>query len=204
MRQLAPGSGEGPHPVTMRNFRHLDRSESKRPIKRAGSGHSAYVLMGVRRRKGCIMAEHRCQAQPIVTQLGRRLACSPPLTLEKDVEIEHHVSFQHVIDGPGQLMCQYRQCLALAVFFLSAGQICLARRMAAEEQHRRFGEGPLEIGIADLRAGGAIPLPRRFLGAFDQAAIGHKILDPRETGDIMDLVEQDQTQNLANAGDGWE
>ena len=82
----------------------MDRSESRRPIKRAGSGQSAYVLMGVRRRNGCIIVEHGGQAEPIVTQLGRRLACSPPIALEKGVEIEHHSPFQHVIDRLGQLM----------------------------------------------------------------------------------------------------
>ena len=119
-------------------------------------------------------------------------------------QIEYHVAFQHIIDRPGQLMGQDRQRLALAVFFLQAGQILLARRIVAEEQHRRFGEGPLEIRIADLRAGGAVALPRRFLGALDQAAVGHEILDPREAGDIMHLVEQHQAQNLADAGDGLE
>ena len=90
------------------------------------------------------------------------------------------------------------------MFVLQAGQRLLAGKMVAEEEDRRFGERPREIRIAALRAGGALPLPRRFLGACAQAARGHKILDPRETGAIMDLVEQDQTQNLANAGDGWE
>jgi hypothetical protein len=118
VRQLASGSGEGQHTVTISNFRHLDRSGSRRPIKRAGSGHSAYGLMSVRRRNGCISAEHGCQARPWATQLDRRLACSPPLTLEKDVEIEHHVSFQHIIDCSGQLMRQDRQGRTLAVFFL--------------------------------------------------------------------------------------
>jgi hypothetical protein len=64
VRQLASGSGEGQHTVTISNFRLLDRSERRRPIKRTGSGHRAYVLMSVRRRKRCIMAEHGCQARP--------------------------------------------------------------------------------------------------------------------------------------------
>ncbi len=118
MRQLGPGSGEGQHTATIRNFHHMDRSESKRPIKRAGSGQSAYVLMSVRRRKRWTIAEHGCQAEPIVTQLGCRLACSPPLALEKCVVIEHYPPFQHVINRPGQLMSQDRQCLALPMFFL--------------------------------------------------------------------------------------
>ena len=96
----------------------MNRSESRRPIKRAGSGHSAYVLRSVRRRKPSLMTEHGCQAEPIVTQLGGRLACSPPLALEKLVPIERGRTFQHVIDRPGQLMRQDRQGLALALFFL--------------------------------------------------------------------------------------
>ena len=118
MRQLVPGSGEGQHTGTSGNFRHMTRSESKRPIKRAGSRHTAYVLPSVHRRTQSSMTEHGCQVQPIMTQLGRRLAYSPPLTLEKDVEIEHHVSFQHIIDGPSQFMRQDRQGLALAMFVL--------------------------------------------------------------------------------------
>jgi hypothetical protein len=78
MPQLVPGSGEGQHTITIRYFRHMARSESRRPIKRAGSGQSAYVLMGVRRRTGCIITEHDDQAAPMVTQLGCRLAYSPP------------------------------------------------------------------------------------------------------------------------------
>ena len=106
------------------------------------------------------ITKHLCQAEPIATQLGCRLACSPPLALEKGVTIEHHLPFQHVINGSGQLMGQDGQGLALPVLFLSAGEILLARRIVAEEQDGRFGEGPLEIRIANLRAGGAIPLAR--------------------------------------------
>ena len=68
-----------------------------------------------------------------MTQLGRRLAYSPPFTLEQDIEIEHHVSCQQRIDGSGQLMRQAGPRLALAVFVLEADQIFLARRMVAEE-----------------------------------------------------------------------
>jgi len=57
-------------------------------------------------------------------------------------------------------MSQDRQRLTLAVFVLSAGQRLVARRMGAQAQDRRFGEGPRERRMADLRAGGALPLPR--------------------------------------------
>ncbi len=73
--------------------------------------------------------------------------------------------------------------------------------MVAEAQDRRFGEGPRERRLADRRAGGAIPRPSRCLGACDQAAGGHTILDPWDAGDRMDLVAQHHTHNRAEAGD---
>lgn len=48
VRQLGSGAGEGQHTVTMRDFRYQVRSESRRPIKGAGSGQSASVLRSVR------------------------------------------------------------------------------------------------------------------------------------------------------------
>ena len=150
------------------------------------------------------MAEHSGQAPPVVTQLGGRLACSPPVPLEKDVEIACDSPFQQIIDRPSQFMGQDRQGLALPVFVLEARQIFVAPRIVAEKQASRFGKSPLEIGVADLRAGRAIPLPGGFLGACDQAAIGHEILDPGEAGDVMDLLQQHETQDLANPRDGLE
>src|SRR5262245_8156635 len=71
-------------------------------------------------------------------------------------------------------MRQDGQGFALAVFVLVADQILLARRIVAEDQDRRFREGPREGRIAELRAGGTIPLARGCLGACDPAAIGTK------------------------------
>ena len=84
------------------------------------------------------MAEHGGQATPIVTQLGSRLTCSPPLALEQSVQIEHDPAFQHVIDRTGQLMRQDRQGLAFSVFFLSASQILLAPRIGPQKEHSSF------------------------------------------------------------------
>jgi hypothetical protein len=93
--------------------------------------------------------------------------------------------------------------LALPRLVRQADEIFVARRMVAEAQDRRFREGPLEVRLPDRGAGGARTLSRRFLGACDQAAGGHNILDPREAGDIMHRIQQHQTQNRADAGDGW-
>src|SRR5215475_15325972 len=127
-----------------------DRSESRRLIKRAGSRHRAYVLRSVRRRTQSSMTEHDGQAQPIATQLGGWLACSPPFALEKLLPIKSGGTLQHIIDGPGQLMRQEGQGLARAMCFLEAAQRLLARRMVAETQERGFGEGPLEVRGAHL------------------------------------------------------
>src|SRR5215468_700139 len=118
VRQLGPGSGEGQHTITRSNARRVYRSGSRRPIKRAGSGPSAYVLMSVRRRRRCILAEHCRQAAPMVTQFGRRLARSAPLAMEKLVHIKGRPALYHIIDRPGELVSQDGQRLALAVFFL--------------------------------------------------------------------------------------
>ena len=85
---------------------------------------------------------------------------------------------------------------------LQAGELVLARRIVPSQQDSGFREGPLERGIADLRAGGPIACAGGFLGTFDEPAIGHDILDPWAAGDVMHLIEQDQTQNLADAGNG--
>jgi hypothetical protein len=87
-----------------------------------------------------------------VPQFGRRLAYFPPFTLEKGLEIARDSPLQHVIDRPGEHMCQDREGFALPVFFLSAVEILLTRWMVAEEQDRRFGAGPREVRIPDLRA----------------------------------------------------
>jgi hypothetical protein len=92
VRQLVPGSGEGQHTSTVYDSRRLYRSWSRRPIKRSGSGNGAYVLICVRRRSAFIVAERCLQADPIMTQLGRRLAHSTPSCVEKLVQIERCIS----------------------------------------------------------------------------------------------------------------
>src|SRR5262249_15963346 len=68
-----------------------------------------------------------------------------------------------------------------------------------QEQPRGLGEGPLELGVADLLAREAGALARRLLGTLDQPAIGHEILHPGEAGDVLELIQDDQRENLANA-----
>ena len=99
-------------------------------------------------------------------------------------------------------MREYRQRLAFPMFFLQARQILLAGGIGAEKQDRRFGKGPLEIRIPDLRAGRAVVLARRFFGTLDETAVGGEILYPGEALDVMDFIEQHEAEDFANARDG--
>lgn len=120
------------------------------------------------------------------------------------MESEHEPPFPHILDRPGELRRQDRQGLALARFVLEAGQGLVARRMGAEPQDRRCGTGPRALGVAALRAGGARPLPGRFLGACDHAARGHASLDPWDAGEVMHRRPKHETQARAEARDGLE
>ena len=72
--------------------------------------------------------------------------------MEQRVHIAGRPAFSPVIDRPGELVGQDGQRFARAVFFLSAGERLLARRIIAEKQDRRFGEGPLEVRVTDFSA----------------------------------------------------
>jgi hypothetical protein len=76
--------------------------------------------------------------------------------MEARLHIQHRLAFEHVIDRPSQLVGQDGQGVALAVFVRQLGQELLPCRVVAQKQHGRFREGPREIGIADVLAGGAV------------------------------------------------
>ena len=65
-----------------------------------------------------------------------------------------------------------------------------------------LGEGPLEVSVADLFAAEApLLFPGRFVFATHQACVGEEVAHLRKTTYLVDLVEQDQAQDLADAGD---
>ena len=93
-----------------------------------------------------------------------------------------------MVDRPGQLMSQHRQCLALPMCFLQAGEGLLAGGSGAQEQHGRFRKGPFEIGMPDRGAGRAVALASRFPGTLDYAAGGDEILHAGEALNVMDFI----------------
>src|SRR5262249_16790603 len=54
----------------------------------------------------------------------------------------------------------------------------------------------------DLVAAAALPLAGRLVAAADQPGVGEELADRGEAADVVDLVEQDQGQDLADAGHG--
>ena len=84
------------------------------------------------------------------------------------------------------------------MFFRQAREGFLARRVVTEEQDGGFGEGPLAVGIADLLAG-VRSVCRRILWRIYEAAIGDKVLHPWETADVMDLIQQHESEDFAAA-----
>jgi hypothetical protein len=57
-------------------------------------------------------------------------------------------------------------------------------------------------GIGEAVPSGAFLLPRRLVGAADEAGIGEEVTGGREAADVVDLVKEDEGQDLADAGDG--
>ena len=65
---------------------------------------------------------------------------------------------QHEIDGSAELRGENRQGLRLSVPASQAAELLLTCWVAAKEQHRGFGEGPLEVNVSDLGPSGAAEL----------------------------------------------
>ena len=77
-------------------------------------------------------------------------------------------------------------------------------RVAAKMTYHRLGEGPLQMGIADLVALGTVTLADRLGLALDQAAIGSELLDRIKAIDVADLIQDREREDTANAVNGPE
>ena len=54
---------------------------------------------------------------------------------------------------------------------LERGAVEFGLFVASQEEAGGFGEGPLEMGVADLGARGAVAFAAGFSGALDEAAV---------------------------------
>jgi len=89
---------------------------------------------------------------------------------------------------------------SLAVATGQAAQMLLALEVLAQEEDGGLGEGPLQVDIPDLGPARAEPLAGRAVLAPDESAVGEEVLYPREASDVLDLVENHERQDLADAG----
>ena len=78
----------------------------------------------------------------------------------------------------------------------------LHRRHRPHHQARRLAERPLQVGVADLLAARALLLAGARVLATHQPRRTTGSCRPRGSADLVDLVEQDQAQDRADAGDG--
>lgn len=125
---------------------------------------------------------------------------SPPVLCrgQELLPIERHTVFQHVVDRPCQLVGQNRQRFPLAMLSSQLLHHLLARRIVTQKRYGRFGESPLQMGIADLGAAVPLLLAGRLVGTLHQPAVGREVLHRLEAVDVVDLVEQHHGQDLAD------
>lgn len=137
-------------------------------------------------------------------ELYAGLTPSPPSVGDEAIHIEGGLLFENEVGGTTELCGQNAQSLALGMFLSEALEIVLSGLVVVEEADGGLTEGPFEVDVSDLVAGGAGFLSVRFFAALDEARIGREGLDGGEAGDVTDLVEQREAENLAHAADGSE
>ena len=71
------------------------------------------------------------------------------------VRVEGCVAAKHEVAGASDSSREDAECFALAVLGTETGEVLLAAWVLAEEEDGSLTEGPFEMGVADLGAGGA-------------------------------------------------
>jgi len=83
-----------------------------------------------------------------------RLASSPSGDT-KSVDGERPPVLHHEVDGAAEFVSEDGKGLGLAVLFSKLVHESLCRRIGTEEEHGGFGEGPLQMDVADFGAAGS-------------------------------------------------
>jgi hypothetical protein len=76
-----------------------------------------------------------------------------------------------------------------AMLALQASQQLLTFQVVTQKQDGSFRESPLEVNVADLFSGEPVVLAGRLTTALHQTAVGDKLLNAREAGNVMNLVK---------------
>src|SRR3972149_1659042 len=102
---------------------------------------------------------------------------------------------EHEVGGTSQSCGEDAECFTFAVALAQALDVSLAARVAMQEADSGFGEGPLEMGAADLGAARAEALAIGAVLGLDEAAVGAEVLHAREARDGVDLVEDGEPED---------
>lgn len=111
---------------------------------------------------------------------------------------------EHGVDGPAQLVREYGAGLTRP----EAG--CQLRPVGGDAVvvlggvNGGFGEGPREVGVTSLAAGGRVGLAGRLARRADQAGKASKLRAGVEAADGVNLREDGQRGDRADAGDTLE
>ena len=99
-------------------------------------------------------------------------------------------------------MGQDSQGFSFSVFAFKFGKEFFAFGISSEEEAGGFREGPFEMGVTDLFSGGSVAFSCRLLERFDEPAVGGEFLDPRESVDVVNFIEDDEGQDFSDAVHG--
>ena len=103
---------------------------------------------------------------------------------QETLGVERHLLAPQVIHRPAHLRFQHRQRFLLAALLLLPGQPRLRRQAAPQHQAGGFREGPLQMGVADLLAAGALTSCRPIRAAQRTSrAVRQEVADLGEAAD---------------------
>ena len=87
------------------------------------------------------------------------------------------------------------------MLLLDLGQEFFRLGIATQEEHRGFRERPLQMDIAHLRPTRAERFPGGLFLALHEASVGRELLHAIKARNVVDLVEDGQREDLADARD---
>ena len=137
-----------------------------------------------------------------VAPVRRRAGPGPYRLSEELFHIKHRLSCEDVVGSSGDFVSHDGQRFCLPMFLLESGPIKFCLFVPSQEEDNGFGEGPLEVDIADLSAGASLFLSGRFLGGFNEPAVGGEVLYFGEAPDVMDFVEDGKAEDAPYSRNG--
>jgi len=145
------------------------------------------------------------QVRPGATPVMRRAHPLPSIgSVHESIHIEGCRTLEHVVGRTAEAGGQDAERLALAMLGADALEQTLASRVLLEEADCDLAEGPLEMGVADLVSRRSEHLAGRGLLALHQPGIGEEVLDPGKALDVVELVEERESEDGADTGDRLE